>query len=62
MMVMKMSSNEWKKRNMKGISIMSKTEFVEKFRDACKELGIKQSDVFRKAMQEIIDEAEKKSS
>lgn len=61
-MVMKMSSNEWKKRNMKGISIMSKTEFVEKFRDACKELGIKQSDVFRKAMQEIIDEAEKKSS
>lgn len=57
-----MSSNEWKKRNMKGISMMYKTEFVEKFRNACNELGIKQSDVFRKAMQDVIDQADKKNS
>lgn len=47
---------------MKGISLMYKTEFVEKFRNACKELGVKQSDVFRKAMQDLIDQAEKKNS
>ena len=32
-------------------------EFVDEFKEACKKLGIKQSDVFRKAMQDMIEKA-----
>lgn len=51
---------EWGKKNMVAISGKYKKEFVQSFRDACKFLGIKQSDVFRNAMQNVIDEAKKK--
>ena len=34
-------------------------EFVEEFKEACKKLNIKQSDVIRKAMQKTIDQANK---
>lgn len=50
---------EWKKENMKQVKATYKTEFVDQFKDACNKLGIKQSDVFRKAMQDVIDEAKK---
>ena len=52
---------EWGKENMTSISGRYKTEFVKEFKNACKQLGIKQSDVFRKAMQEVIDQANNKN-
>ena len=48
---------EWDKKNMKLAGARFKKEFVDEFKEACSKLGIKQSDVFRKAMQEVIDKA-----
>lgn len=48
---------QWSKENMIRISGSYKKEFVQSFRDACKKLGIKQSDVYREAMQAVIDHA-----
>ena len=48
---------DWKKKNMKSVSLRYSTEFVDQFREACGKLGLVQSDVFRKAMQSVIDEA-----
>lgn len=48
---------EWKKKNMKQVKATYKTEFVDEFKEACAKLGIKQSDVIRKAMQDVIDQA-----
>lgn len=52
---------KWGKENMATISGRYKKEFVQAFKDACKTLGIRQSDVYRKAMQAVIDKAEKSS-
>ena len=51
--------NSWKKENMGVVKASFKKDFVTEFKDACKILGIKQSDVIRKAMQETIEEARK---
>lgn len=51
---------EWGKENMMTISGRYKKEFVQAFREACKIMGVKQSDVFRKAMQDTIEKAKKK--
>lgn len=48
---------EWSKNNMARISGSYKKEFVQEFREACHKLGIKQSDVYRQAMQDVIDRA-----
>ena len=48
---------DWKKKNMKSISLRYSSRFVDDFKVACNKLGLVQSDVFRKAMQEVIDEA-----
>lgn len=48
---------EWKKKNMKQVKATYKTEFVDEFKEACAKLGITQSDVIRKAMQDVIDQA-----
>lgn len=50
---------KWKKENMSCISAKYKKEFVLEFKEACNKLGIKQSDVFRKAMQNTIEKANK---
>lgn len=50
-------TQEWDKKNMKLAGARFKKEFVDEFKEACSKLGIKQSDVFRKAMQNIIDQA-----
>ncbi len=50
--------NEWKKTNMKSVSFRYKSEFVQEFRVACEKLGLKQSDVIRKAMQDVIDQVQ----
>lgn len=48
---------EWRKENMLRVSAAYKKEFVLEFREACDKLGIKQSEVIRDAMQEIINKA-----
>lgn len=48
---------EWQKENMKQVKASYKTEFVDEFKEACKKLGIKQSDVIRIAMQDTIEKA-----
>lgn len=49
--------NQWKKENMRSVSSVFKTDFVLEFKEACKKLNLKQSDVFRKAMQDTINKA-----
>lgn len=51
---------EWQKQNMLSVSSRYNREFVEQFRDALKITGQSQSDVIRKAMQEVIDQAKNK--
>lgn len=48
---------DWQKENMKQVKASFKTEFVEEFKEALEKLDLKQSDVIRKAMQEIIDKS-----
>lgn len=49
--------NNWNKQNMKHVNASYKSEFVDEFKAACKKLGISQSDVIRKAMEETIEKA-----
>lgn len=49
----------WDKENMKHVKASYKAEFVDEFKQACKDLNIKQSDVIRKAMNETIEQASK---
>lgn len=53
---------KWTKNNMKLVGASYKIEFVEEFKEACNKLGIKQSTVFRKAMEEVIEKAKKDQS
>lgn len=48
---------EWQKQNMKQFSVSYKTDFVFAFKEACKKLGVSQSEVIRKAMEETIEKA-----
>ena len=45
---------KWKKENMATVVGTYKKEFVKEFKEACKELGITQSEVIKKAMEETI--------
>lgn len=51
---------QWQKENMATVIAKYNKDFVNEFKEACKKLDIKQSAVIRKAMQEIIDQANKK--
>lgn len=53
------ANDKYDKNNMSVVSGKFKKEFVNEFKEACSVLNIKQSDVFRKAMQETIDKAKK---
>ena len=53
--------NEWAKVNMATVMGKYKKEFVAEFKDACKILGIKQSEVLRKAMVDTINKAKEKA-
>ena len=59
-----MANNEyiqkWKKENMTIVSARYKNDFVSEFKNACKILGISQSDVIRQAMIRTIERAQKK--
>lgn len=49
-------SEDWQKKNMKGITVKYKIGFVEEFKNACDKLGVTQSGVIRTAMTKTIDE------
>ncbi len=50
----------WQKENMLAVGFRYNKEFVLQFREAAKTLGLQQSDIFRKAMQETINKANSK--
>lgn len=50
-------TTEWTKDNMTSINGRYRTEFVNEFKRAAETLGVPQSQVFKRAMQEVIDEA-----
>lgn len=50
---------EWQKEKMLSVSARYNKEFVNEFRKALETLNLKQSDVFREAMQEVIEKANK---
>lgn len=45
----------WQKENMACVTGKYKKEFVQEFKAACSALGLKQSEVIRKAMEEVIE-------
>ena len=50
-------NKKWDKENMGVVKASFKKDFVTEFKDACKTLGIKQSDAIREMMQTIINKA-----
>lgn len=52
---------QWQRENMKTINTRYKADFVDSFKQACADLGVSQSEVFREAMQETIKKAKKKA-
>ena len=51
---------EWKKENMLSVQAKFKKDYVLEFRTACAALNIKQSDVIRQAMDDVIEQAKSK--
>ena len=52
--------NQWIKENMKTVRGTYRNELVDEFREACRKLGVSQSEVIRKAMEQTIKEAGQK--
>ena len=52
---------KYDRANMVSVSARYKKDFVEEFRNACKNLGIKQSDVIRQAMEETISKSKQEN-
>lgn len=50
---------KWQKDNMLSISVKYKKDFILEFRQALEKLDLKQSDIFRQAMQDIINKSKK---
>lgn len=59
-MAEKFNQSDWDKKNLSTVIAKYRKDFVLEFKDACKALGISQSDVIREAMQQIIDKAKVK--
>lgn len=51
--------DKYDKANMARVTGKYKKEFVHEFKEACKTLGITQSEVFREAMIKTIEKAKK---
>lgn len=51
--------NTWIKENYTRVGGSYPKEFVQQFKDACKALGVSQSEVFKKAMENTINLAKK---
>ena len=56
------AQKKYAKTHIKKLSCSYPSEFIDEFRNACKELGVKQSDVIRKVMKETIENAKKDQS
>lgn len=54
------AQKRYQEKNMLPVKASYKKEFVQEFKDACKKLGITQSDVIRSAMIDAIEKANKK--
>ena len=52
----------WQKENMKVISVRYNKDFVEQFKEACQTMGVSQSSVIREAMENLIEQANKKEA
>ncbi len=52
--------NKWIKENTAPISARYPKELVVEFKEACKTLGVSQSSLFRKVMEETIEKAKQK--
>ena len=52
---------KYDKANMISVSARYKKDFVEEFRNACKILGVKQSDVIRQTMEDTINKSKQKN-
>ena len=53
----KRPQEKYDKKNMAFVNAKYKKEFVQEFKEACKSLGITQSEVFREAMIKTIERA-----
>lgn len=53
------AQKEYAKKNIKKLSCSFPKEFVETFAQACRDQGIKQADVIRSAMNEVINNGKK---
>ncbi len=51
--------NTWIKENYMRVGGSYPKAFAQEFKDACKQLGLSQSEVFKKAMKETIEKAKK---
>ena len=51
--------NTWIKENYMRVGGSYPKAFAQEFKDACKQLGLSQPEVFKKAMQETIEKAKK---
>ncbi|MDD5851793.1 hypothetical protein [Galactobacillus timonensis] len=52
--------NQWIKENMSEVRERCRNNFVDEFKNACKKLGVSQSDVIKAAMEDTIRKAEGK--
>ena len=52
--------NQWIKENMSEVRARYRNNFVNEFKNACKKLGVSQSEVIKAAMEETIRKAEGK--
>lgn len=55
------AQKKYAKNNIKKLSCSFPREFVDAFAEACRNQGIKQAEIVRKAMQEVIDKETKNS-
>ena len=56
------AQKKYAKKHIKKLGCSYPSEFVDDFRDACKKLKIKQSEVIRKTMEAVIEKAKKDQS
>lgn len=53
------AQKKYGKKNIKKLGCSFNKDLVDEFAEACRKLNIKQTDVIKKAMQEVIDQANK---
>lgn len=51
---------EWNRKNMKSVGASYRADFVDEYKAAAKKLGLKTSDLIRKVMEDVIEQAKEK--